>query len=102
MPRRRAAQSRATSWLPYERSPLGSVGAVVGANLPALAEDVEVNGPLLAPGYGAQGGTVENMRRLFGAAFTNVLPSTSRGVLAGGPGVPALRDAASRCLDELA
>jgi orotidine-5'-phosphate decarboxylase len=82
-------------------SPLGSVGAVVGANLPSLEENVDVNGPLLAPGYGAQGGTVDNMRRIFGPAFANTLPSTSRGVLAAGPDVAALRAAANRCLDEL-
>ena len=32
-------------------APMGSVGAVVGANLAAVDEDLAVNGPLLAPGY---------------------------------------------------
>lgn len=82
--------------------PLGSVGAVVGANLPSVDDDLEINGPLLAPGYGAQGGTAENMRRIFGPAYRNVVPSTSRGVLAAGPGVQGLRDAVARCHDELA
>jgi orotidine-5'-phosphate decarboxylase len=82
--------------------PLGSVGAVVGANLDRLDEDVAVNGPLLAPGYGAQGGTAANMRRLFGASLPNVLPASSRGILSAGPGVQGLRDAVARCLDELA
>ena len=35
--------------------PLGSFGAVVGATLEETGEDFVVNGPLLAPGYGAQG-----------------------------------------------
>ena len=40
------------------RPPLGSVGAVVGATLgDAAACDLAVNGPLLAPGIGAQGAT---------------------------------------------
>jgi orotidine-5'-phosphate decarboxylase len=82
-------------------APLGSVGLVVGANLPSLDEDVDVNGPVLAPGYGVQGGTVENMRRIFGAAFPNVLPSTSRGILAAGPNVADLRAAVAATLDEL-
>jgi len=85
-----------------EASPLGSVGAVVGATLPSLDEDVSVNGPLLAPGYGVQGGSADHLRRLFGAAYADVLPSTSRGVLQAGPTVRGLRDAAARCARELA
>lgn len=82
-------------------APLGSMGAVVGANLASIDEDVAINGPLLAPGYGAQGGSVENMRRIFGDSFVNVVPSTSRGVLRAGPDVSALRAAAQACLDDL-
>jgi orotidine-5'-phosphate decarboxylase len=81
--------------------PLGSVGAVIGATLTSLGEDVQVGGPLLVPGYGAQGGSARHIRELFGAAYDHVLPSTSRGVLGAGPSVPALREAAARCLDEL-
>jgi orotidine-5'-phosphate decarboxylase len=81
--------------------PLGSVGAVVGATLDSLGVDVDVNGPILAPGYGAQGGTAADLRRLFGAAWHAVLPSTSRSVLSAGPSVRALREAAARCRDEL-
>lgn len=83
-------------------SPLGSVGAVVGATLESLHEDVDVNGPLLVPGYGAQGGSVADMRRLFGAAYPQVIAATSRAVLKAGPGRAGLRDAAARCRDELA
>jgi orotidine-5'-phosphate decarboxylase len=82
-------------------SPMGSVGAVVGATLVRLDEDVEIGGPVLAPGYGVQGGSAEHLRRLFGDTFDRVLPSTSRGVLRAGPSVQGLRDAAARCLDEL-
>src|SRR5690606_16615913 len=38
--------------------PMGSFGAVVGATIEDAAEDLAINGPLLVPGLGAQGGTV--------------------------------------------
>ncbi|KQY59175.1 Orotidine 5'-phosphate decarboxylase [Aeromicrobium sp. Root495] len=82
-------------------TPMGSYGAVVGATIGSTDEDLDINGPLLVPGYGAQGGTVDDLRRLFGDVSANVLPSTSRGVLAAGPDVTALRDAALRTNDEL-
>ena len=48
------------------------------------------------PGYGAQGGTVDDLARIFGAAARWALPSSSREVLGAGPDVTALRDAARR------
>ena len=69
--------------------PLGSFGAVVGATIGETEEDLDVNGPLLAPGYGAQGGTAADLRRIFGAAARAVLPSTSREVLRARPGPAA-------------
>ena len=54
---------------------LGSVGAVVGATIGETTEDLDVNGPLLVPGIGAQGGTVDDVRRT-SAAAANVLPSS--------------------------
>ena len=47
-------------------TPLGSLGAVVGATIGDTGEDFDINGPLLVPGFGAQGGTVDDLRRLFG------------------------------------
>ena len=82
--------------------PLGSFGAVVGATIGETGEDLDFNGPVLAPGYGAQGGTVADLRRLFGAAASAVLPSSSRELLGHGPDPAALRDAARRTNDELA
>ena len=81
--------------------PMGSFGAVVGATIGSSTEDLAINGPLLVPGFGAQGGTVHDIRRLFGGVIDHVIPSTSRGVLAAGPDVSALRDAASRVNAEL-
>jgi orotidine-5'-phosphate decarboxylase len=73
--------------------PLGSVGAVVGATLTRAGADLAVNGPLLAPGIGAQGATPADLPALFGAALPTVLPSVSRDVLRHGPDAGALRDA---------
>lgn len=81
--------------------PLGSVGAVVGATLGEAGADLDVNGPLLAPGIGAQGATPAGLPGLFGSAVGNVLPSVSRDVLRHGPDVAGLRDAAARFADEV-
>jgi len=83
-------------------APAGSFGAVVGATIGESAEDLDIAGPLLAPGYGAQGGTCEDLRRIFGAAARHVLPSSSRDVLRLGPDAAAMRDAVRRANDELA
>jgi orotidine-5'-phosphate decarboxylase len=79
--------------------PLGSFGAVVGVTIGGTEEDLAFNGPVLAPGFGAQGGTVADVRRIFGSAV--VLPSSSREVLRLGPDVAAMRDAVRRANDEL-
>jgi orotidine-5'-phosphate decarboxylase len=82
---------------------LGSIGAVVGATVELPSDlgvaNLDVNGPLLVPGIGAQGGTLDDVRRLFGAAARNVLPASSRELLAAGPDKVALHDAARRALD---
>lgn len=82
--------------------PMGSFGAVVGATIGETGEDLEINGPLLVPGYGAQGGTLEDLRRIFGGAVRHVLPSSSREVLRAGPQPAALRDAARRGIEAVA
>lgn len=83
--------------------PLGSFGAVVGATIAgvdaAAGESLAINGPLLAPGVGAQGGTAADVQRIFGAEVRRVLPSSSREVLAAGPDPRALADAARRFND---
>ena len=82
--------------------PLGSVGAVVAATVDGAEADLDVNGPLLAPGLGAQGAAAADLRRTFGPVAHTVLPSTSREVLAAGPTAAALRDAALRTRDTVA
>ena len=84
------------------QEPMGSIGAVVGATIGETTENLRVNGPLLVPGLGAQGGTVEDVRRIFGDASGNVLASTSRGLLAVGPDRAALRAAALDTAADLA
>jgi orotidine-5'-phosphate decarboxylase len=64
--------------------PLGSFGAVVGATIEG-GPDFDFGGPILAPGFGAQGGTVDDLRRIFGRAVGHVIPSTSRDLLREGP-----------------
>ncbi|WP_405911881.1 orotidine-5'-phosphate decarboxylase [Streptomyces sp. NBC_00963] len=81
--------------------PLGSVGAVVGATLGDPGVRLDINGPLLAPGIGAQGATPADLPRVFGSAVGNVVPSVSRGVLRHGPDTAALRDSAARFADEV-
>ena len=77
-------------------APLGSLGVVFGATATHRGVDLtQLNGPILAPGIGAQGGTPEDVRQLFGGAPA-VLPSVSRSVLREGPVVEALRSAVAR------
>jgi orotidine-5'-phosphate decarboxylase len=82
--------------------PLGSFGAVVGATVAGGRHRLDVNGPVLAPGYGAQGGTLDDLRRLFGTALRHVVPSTSRDLLREGPGrLAAAADRLNETLREL-
>ena len=80
----------------------GSVGAVVGATVD-LPPDVDPAGldvgPLLVPGIGAQGGTVDDVRRVFGPACGRVLPSSSREVLGAGPDRTRLHQAVERAVE---
>ncbi|RSS80658.1 orotidine-5'-phosphate decarboxylase [Streptomyces sp. WAC06614] len=83
-------------------APMGSFGAVVGATLGDLSSfDLDINGPLLAPGIGAQGATAADLPAVFGAAVRNVVPNVSRGVLRHGPDASALRAAAAAFADEI-
>jgi orotidine-5'-phosphate decarboxylase len=78
---------------------MGSFGAVVGATIGSTEEDLAVNGPLLVPGIGAQGGTADDVRRIFGDCLDLVLPSSSREILGAGPDSVALYEAARRAID---
>ncbi|MEO8827633.1 orotidine-5'-phosphate decarboxylase [Lapillicoccus sp.] len=93
------------------RGELGSIGLVIGATVGTAVKDLGIDlvaagTPVLAPGFGAQGGTVDALRQTFGAAVAQVLASSSREVLTAGPDVASLRaaatDAAYRLRDLLA
>ena len=77
--------------------PLGSFGAVVGATIGRAEVDLDIGGPLLVPGIGAQGGTAEDVRRIFSGVLDQVLPASSREILGAGPDPAALRSAAEQC-----
>jgi orotidine-5'-phosphate decarboxylase len=78
-------------------APMGSFGAVVGATISdGHTVDLDVGGPLLVPGIGAQGGTADDVRRIFDGVLDKVLPSSSREILGAGPDPLALREAAER------
>ncbi len=77
-------------------SGFADVGLVIGATHQRSGVDLAgFTGWVLAPGIGAQGGTVDALARIFGEAVGRVLPSASRGVLSAGPQHRALRQAAS-------
>ena len=77
-------------------------GLVIGATLGETGLDLSaLNGTILAPGFGAQGATVADLRAVFGGSLKHVLPTTSRDVLKHGPDVSALRSAAARVRDSL-
>ncbi len=78
---------------------LGHVGLVIGATVgPAVDQlglDLVAAGtPVLAPGLGAQGGSLQSLRAVFGSALPQVLASSSREVLSAGPDLRALRASA--------
>jgi orotidine-5'-phosphate decarboxylase len=76
------------------RTPLGDIGVVVGATIGAAPIDLDgLNGPFLVPGIGAQGATADDVRRIFAAALSAVVPSVSREILGYGPDIAALQNA---------
>lgn len=81
-----------------EWGPVGLVlGATVADDAARLGLDLPgLHGPLLAPGFGAQGATVADMRAGFAEAWPQVLATSSRGILSAGPAVSALVDRIER------
>ncbi len=81
----------------------GSVGVVVGATLTEAPDLSLLNGPILMPGVGAQGGGAESIRALVPASGLGaVVPNVSREVLGQGPSVAALRTRVTQLADEFA
>ncbi|WP_316575316.1 orotidine-5'-phosphate decarboxylase [Nocardia canadensis] len=81
----------------------GSVGVVVGATLTEAPDLSALNGPILMPGVGAQGGGADSIRALVPAAnLTAVVPNVSREVLNAGPSVTELCDKMTQLQEEFA
>lgn len=82
---------------------IGHVGAVIGATIDTADNAVLDRLPLslvLAPGVGAQGAEISDVREKFGDAVQRTLPSVSRAILTQGPSVAGLREAMKRYKDE--
>jgi orotidine 5'-phosphate decarboxylase subfamily 2 len=83
-------------------TPMGPIGVVVGGTVETPDFDLsQLNGPYLVPGIGAQGATAADVKRIFGTGARNVVPSSSREILRGGPSAAGLREAADRTVEEL-
>ncbi|ONM50263.1 orotidine-5'-phosphate decarboxylase [Nocardia donostiensis] len=81
----------------------GSVGVVVGATLTEAPDLAALNGPVLMPGVGAQGGGADSIRALLPASLLPaVVPNVSREILRAGPSVAALRARLAALQDEFA
>ncbi|WP_280457508.1 orotidine 5'-phosphate decarboxylase / HUMPS family protein, partial [Nocardia carnea] len=81
----------------------GSVGVVVGATLTDIPDLGALNGPILLPGVGAQGGTAAAVRALLPESlWPAAVPNVSRDVLGAGPSVTALRDRLAAFQEEFA
>lgn len=90
--------ARAAAELNAGARPMGLVGLVVGATIGEAVRELgidlaAVNGPLLAPGVGAQGAGPAELAAVFGDARPRVLVNQSRGIAAAGPIVEKLRGA---------
>jgi orotidine-5'-phosphate decarboxylase len=86
-----AALSSANSVTAGPGESLGSFGAVVGATIATQDFGFTLDSgqnpltPILAPGFGAQGARLADIKRIFGAYSTAVVASVSRSVLEAGP-----------------
>lgn len=85
---------------------MGPCGLVVGATVGSAVDDLgldlaAVRGPLLAPGFGAQGAGSAQVERVFHGVRDRVLASSSRAILHGGPTVEGLRAAHAAALEDL-
>ena len=95
------AENASRKW--EQMGPCGLVvGATVGQALVDLGIDLSLfNGPILSPGYGAQGASAADLYRVFAGVESQVLVNSSRGVLAAGPSVEGLAKAAQAARDDL-
>lgn len=74
---------------------MGSCGLVIGATVGDALKKLEIdlssfNGPILAPGYGAQGATAQSLYDVFAGSESQILVNSSREILRHGPRVEDL------------
>ena len=80
----------------------GPVGIVVGATIGQTGTDFTgLNGSILSPGIGAQGGRAADLAAVFQEATRLVLPSSSREVMSAGPTPAALQRVTTQLLGEM-
>ncbi|TWF81025.1 orotidine-5'-phosphate decarboxylase [Pseudonocardia hierapolitana] len=96
------AAARNAAGIDSTGAPLGDIGVVVGATREHGLDLSTLNGPVLAPGLGAQGAGPGDIAAIFAGVRGLVLPAAARSVLAAGPAAVALRGAAESLRDELA
>ncbi|MDO5719830.1 MAG: orotidine-5'-phosphate decarboxylase [Actinomycetaceae bacterium] len=90
-----------------EQAHTGSFGAVIGATVTdpqaSLGESLSrFTGPILAPGFGAQGGNIEQVKACFGPHLSRFLVSSSRSILQAGPNKFDLEEAVKKTANEVA
>ncbi|AEF40308.1 orotidine-5'-phosphate decarboxylase [Hoyosella subflava] len=85
-----------------EAEPMGSVGVVIGATLSEIPDLKDLNGPVLLPGVGAQGGTPGSVAKLMGEYGHLAVPAVSRDILRSGPDVARLRTATTQAAESFA
>lgn len=83
-----------------ERGVPGNVGVVVGATLDSAPDLSNLNGPVLMPGVGTQGGSTEDIARIAHGVEYLAFPNISRAILSAGPNVSDLRKAALEAAKE--
>lgn len=84
----------------------GSFGVVIGATVPDIGAVLsqaldQFTGTILAPGVGAQGGSIELVKDSLMADPTRFLASSSRGILSVGPEKKALENALQEAVNEV-
>jgi hypothetical protein len=77
-------------------------GKFIGATLDQVPDVSALDGPVLVPGVGAQGGRPEALAGLGGARPGQLLPAVSREILRAGPDPAAIRAAGDRLRDSVA
>jgi orotidine-5'-phosphate decarboxylase len=86
-----------------DRHPIGDFGVVVGATAAVGTLRLDgFNGPILAPGIGAQGARLADVPHIFGASAPHVVAAVSRELLRHGPQPASLRHAARQVATETA